>query len=70
MKLDLLTQGQTADDIQKSHVDHSSAPRRSTRRGNGHMGQFSMQISRLPGQFRVEITKMAFVLWQLGAAAP
>ncbi|WP_226559232.1 flagellar basal body P-ring protein FlgI, partial [Salipiger thiooxidans] len=38
-----------ADDVQKSHVDHSGIPRCKLRRGEGHMGQISMEITRSPG---------------------
>ena len=45
----LLPQRHASDDVQKSHVYHSNVPRCAWRWGKGHMGQFSMEIRRLPG---------------------
>ena len=45
----LLPQRHSPDDVQKSHVDHSIAPRRTPLWGKGHMGQISMEIMCLLG---------------------
>ena len=45
----LQPQRHTPDHVQKFHVDHSIAPRGAMPWGKGHMGQFSMEITRPNG---------------------
>lgn len=45
----LLSQRHPANDIQKSHADHSLAPRHSMHWAEGHMGQISMEIMTTSG---------------------
>ena len=51
----LRAQGQPANDIQKSHVDHSAVPRCSLRWGKVTWVNSQRKLCPYPGQFRVEI---------------